>query len=197
MTSATAWTGPWNPEAWTKGDKGLWIAATVASTRFHTVTTKDALYRFVALHLTVQNAFERYWNQYQSEQTPDLRKPERSANPVLSNDALAKIVALPAGLVDASILKTLHPHVPGVVELWADPDLVKGVTAGAEVLLKTEGGFFVKWITNNTAGRVAGNFTGKETALMGAVGGKMVKVEEAEVLAHEQKEGCAEDEWDD
>jgi len=184
MSASTSWSGPWNPEQWTTGDKGVWVLGKIKETRFHAITTKDSLFRFVALDITVEHAFERSWNQFQNEHVPDTRKPERSANKKLTVDELAKTVKLPNNLVSNDILKKLHPQVPGVVELWADPDLVKGVDAGAGVILKTEGGFFVKWIQSSSPGQVSGKLNEKEGALMGAVGGIMASVDEDEVLKH-------------
>lgn len=73
----------------------------------------------MACIIKVSNAFERYWNQYQNEQTPDWRKPERSANPALSYDQLAAKLPFPPGVLNDSELKNLHPHNPGKIPVKA------------------------------------------------------------------------------
>jgi len=133
---STNWSGKWAPEEW-HNDKGVWLSGTLVQTRFHTVTTKDALHRYMACIVNVHNAFDRYWNQYQNEQTPDWRKPDRSLNPALSFDQLAAKIPFPNGVLSDKELKNLHPHTPGHFEFWADPDLVKSYKAPCDVLIRT------------------------------------------------------------
>jgi hypothetical protein len=46
MSSNTFWVQKvWEPEKWVSG-KGFWGLGKVVKTRFHTVTTKDAIHRF-------------------------------------------------------------------------------------------------------------------------------------------------------
>jgi len=62
-----------------------------------------------------------------------------------------------------------------------------------EVLIRTNGGFILKFIQNKELSLG----TGKDDPLMNRVGQVMSGFDEADVLAHEKLEGCGEDEWDD
>jgi len=178
-STSTHWSGKWAPEEW-HNDKGVWISGVLVQTRFHTVTTKDALHRYMACVVRVNNAFERHWNQYQNEQTPYWRKPERSLNPALSYDQLAAKLPWPSGVLDDKSLKNLHPHKPGLFEFWADPDQIKGFNIGSELLIRTNGGILIKLIqsTDMTHGPKG------DDPLMNKVGKVMSTFEEADVLAH-------------
>jgi len=81
--------------------------------------------------------------------------------------------------------------VEGVFEFWADPDLVKGVKVSQQYLIRTNGGFFIKFIQD----KALSMGTDKDDPLMDRVGQVMSGFQEAEVLAHEKLEGCNEDEW--
>eukprot|EP01124_Arcella_intermedia_P034155 TRINITY_DN8415_c0_g1_i1.p1 TRINITY_DN8415_c0_g1~~TRINITY_DN8415_c0_g1_i1.p1 ORF type:complete len:195 (+),score=17.66 TRINITY_DN8415_c0_g1_i1:109-693(+) len=191
-TGSSNWSGVWEIDSFAK-DKGVWVTGRIVSTRFHTVTTKDALHRYVALLVKVENAFERFWNKFDNEQTPDWRKPERSQNPALTHEQLLQRVQLPGGLLEASVAKQSHPQTAGVFEFWSEPDPVKAFKAGQDVLLRTNGGFVVKFIQNKDLAFG----TGKDDPLMNRVGKVMSTFDEPDQLAHEKLEGCNDDEWED
>jgi hypothetical protein len=147
----------------------------------------------MAVIVNVVHAFDRFWNQYDNEQTPDWRKPERSTNPKLSHDQLAEKLKFPPGVLGDSELKNIHPHKPGHIEFWADPDLVKGFNVGQTVIIRTNGGIMMKLLQSKDMSHGPNN----DDPLMNNVGKVMSTFNEADVLAHEKLQGCNDDEWDD
>jgi len=81
--------------------------------------------------------------------------------------------------------------VEGVFEFWADPDLVKGIKVSQEYLIRTNGGFLIKFIQD----KALSMGTDKDDPLMNKVGQVMSGFQEEDVLAHEKLEGCNDDEW--
>jgi len=193
MSSNTYWVQKvWEPEKWVSG-KGVWGIGKVLKSRFHTVTTKDAINRYDALIIQVQGLWERLFNQYGNEVNPDFRRPQTIQNKQITIDAFHASLIVPEGMFPSTAI--IHPTTPGVFELWMDPKVAKGIQAGQEIVFKTAGSFFLTSVAPND-GSFGNRFIGQNGDLINQVGSKMDKVVEPEKLAHEQKDGVDSDEWD-
>jgi len=189
--NSSTWPKTWDSAEMSTGTPALWIIGTFGKLRFHTVTTPSALHRFMACEVIVKHAFERKYNNYGNEINPILKKPETSPLRAIPSAELKQITKIPDGLMPASAL----PQEEDRIELWAEPDTVKLFKTGEGIVIKTNGGFMFKWIQPNSGD--LGTFKGDGADLMNRVSARTNAYDTPDVLAHEQLEGCGEDEWSD
>jgi len=157
------------------------------------VTSAADLTRYNVVQLRVDWAQPRVFRGG-IDATP-LTKPAKP----LSNEELAKLVAVPAGLLDETHAKQLHPTVPGVFEFWGSPDLIKqlNLKVGDAVEVKTDGNSCFVFHAMKTSEDAI--FAAREGGALLAQVSKASSVAAAtrpqDAVANRQ--GCADSEWDD
>lgn len=110
-------------------------------------------------------------------------------------DMISSSQAAPSKLLDASLLKQLHPHMKGRFEFWADPDVAKrsGLQIGDDAIFKTKGDSLLL-----AELRAVHGFSGDGGEVMNQISRLSDKhLEAPQVLAQDLMEGVADEEWDD
>ncbi|EDQ87984.1 uncharacterized protein MONBRDRAFT_26672 [Monosiga brevicollis MX1] len=174
-STSSIYNEPWKPEeAFYTGGLGVEGEGHIVKLRFHTVTAKDRVERFIAIQLKISSAFRIELDKYGVELPVDPKKypdDERS----LSYDALLEKIQPPAALKLGSSVKQSH------------------LVQGDDIHFKTQrDSFFIKSYFHTKMG----NFTGEGAQVMS----EMSKISDRlgdVTLPQDEVEGCESDEWSD
>eukprot|EP01147_Barroeca_monosierra_P006779 gene6779-9481_t len=139
-TSAVTVKYPWKPEEefCSKGN-GVEGEGIIQHLKFHTVTAKDKVERYIVARVKIRCAFRIELDKYGCEKVvdpSDYPDDERS----LSHDDVAEILKPPKGILTEDAKDFIHPVEEGVVELMALASTsAKRWNVGEDLHFKTRG----------------------------------------------------------
>eukprot|EP00056_Hartaetosiga_gracilis_P021901 m.27137 g.27137 ORF g.27137 m.27137 type:complete len:207 (-) comp9324_c0_seq1:50-670(-) len=194
-TSASYVKGMWKPEEdYCSDGLGVEGEGEILHVKFHTITAKDKVERYIVARLQITCAFDVVLDKYGVERSVDAgdyMKDERS----LDADAFSEKMKPADGILDDSSKPFVHPQTSGVVEVLAlATSDARHWHVGEGIHFKTNGNScFLKTFFYTHKGNFGDSKEGEVMNQMSMLSDQYTKTSNG--LEH--VEGCDSDEWDD
>eukprot|EP00049_Salpingoeca_infusionum_P017879 m.354762 g.354762 ORF g.354762 m.354762 type:complete len:202 (+) comp17095_c0_seq1:127-732(+) len=192
-TSNSAFKGNWAPiDTFGAEGNGLEGEGDITALRFHTVTAKDRVERYIAITLKVTAAFETKMDKYGARVAVDASEYPGHANS-LTMDTLAEKMASSMDLIPASYRAKLHPTEPATFEFWAlASSNARKFSVGQAIHFNTEGNSL---FLNSFFLTSEGNFSHMEGGDVMAQMSKLSDHLSKKTMWEDEVQGCDSDEW--
>lgn len=194
-SSSSDYSGPWDPDSAFCTGLGFEGEGKIVELRFHTVTAKDRVERYIAIVLDLKELYRVELNKYGVEVALDTKKEPASPR-LLPFDQLPTAFAKSLTLLSPSLVAKLHPGSPGRFEFWSSAATdARHLNVGDEIHFKTAGdSFFLKRFFHTSMGDFKHLEGGQVMSQISKVSDQLgIKT----ALPQDEMDGCASDEWSD
>ncbi|XP_049847949.1 arpin-like [Schistocerca gregaria] len=145
IASTSSYVEEFREDNYTEGGDGILVLGTIRTQRFHIMTSKIDIHRYLVFLVEVAAAHRRVVNKYGNEEI--ITDMMEDAPTKLSESELCALLGrqsnqvIPPDLCAEDLLPLTHPTVPHSFAFFVDPDMVKNspLRDGEKIILRTKG----------------------------------------------------------